>query len=115
MSRKHLQELISNLQEFYKCPTCETSYHFDDIKLLGQIDNYCFVQLSCHHCSLPVLATVAVGEKKTKAKAKERRQSDLRPREESKFIRKGMITAGEIAGFHAFITSWSGSFNPPNK
>ena len=105
MTRKYLQELIKNLQEFYKCPTCDTNYHFDDIKFLGQIDQYCFVQLSCHHCSLPVLATVSVGEKKIGG----RRRSDLVGREKSKFMAKGEITADEIADFHRVLTSHSGS------
>ena len=31
MSRKQLQELIRNLQEFYACPSCETPYKSQDI------------------------------------------------------------------------------------
>ena len=60
MSHKNLQELIKNLQEFYKCPSCETNYHFEDIRFLGEIEVYCFVQLTCHECSLPLLATDVV-------------------------------------------------------
>jgi hypothetical protein len=105
MSRRHLQELIKNLQEFYKCPSCETHYHFDDIKVLGQIDQYCFVQLGCHSCSMPVLATVALGpQKRTK------RSTDLVRNESAKFARKGSISAGEIAEFHRFLTGLRGGF-----
>lgn len=96
MSRKYLQELIKNLQEFYKCPSCDTNYHFDDIKFLGEIDQYCFVQLTCHDCSMPVLATVAVG----KTPQGRKQPTDLVARERSKFVAKGAITAGEIAEFH---------------
>lgn len=104
MSRRYLQELIKNLQEFYKCPSCETHYHFDDIKVLGQIDQYCFVQLGCHSCSMPVLATVAVGaDKKTK-----KRSTDLGRYESAKFASKGSITADEIAGFHRYLTDLRG-------
>lgn len=99
MSNKHLQELIKNLQEFYKCPSCDTSYHFEDIKFLGEIEVYCFVQLTCHSCSLPVLATVSVNGKTGKA-----RRSDLRNGEEAKFAAKGVISAGEIAEFHRYIS-----------
>ena len=105
MSKKNLQELIKNLQEFYKCPSCETHYHFDDIKVLGQIDQYCFVQLACHSCSMPVLATVSLGPKTTSRK----RWTDLKPSEGTKFARKGAITADEIAGFHRFLTDMHGS------
>ncbi len=107
MSRKYLQDLIKNLQEFYKCPTCDTNYHFDDIKFLGQIDQYCFVQLSCHNCSLPVLATVSAGEKKLGG----RKKTDLRSKEKAKFATKGQISSDEIAGFHAFIRDFQGSLS----
>ena len=99
MQPKYLQELIRNLQEFYKCPSCETNYHFDDIRFLGEIDLYCFVQLSCHNCSLPVLATVSVN-----GKGGGKRKTDLRQSEEAKFASKGAITAGEIAEFHRWIS-----------
>ncbi len=95
MSRKYLQELIRNLQEFYKCPSCGTAYHFDGIKYLGQIEHYCFVQLNCHSCSMPVLATVAVGKSSAS-----HQKSDLGQRERSRFSKLGAITADEIAEFH---------------
>ena len=100
MPPKYLQELIKNLQEFYKCPSCDMAYNFADIKFLGEIESYFFVQLSCHECSLPVLATVAVNGKTSTSK----RKSDLKRSEEAKFAAKGIITAGEIAEFHRFVT-----------
>ena len=99
MQPKHLQELIRYLQEFYKCPSCETNYHFDDIRFLGEVDLYCFVQLSCHNCSLPVLATLSVN-----GKVGGKRGSDLRQSEEAKFAAKGAISAGEIAEFHRWMS-----------
>ncbi len=104
MSRKYLQELIKSLREFYKCPSCGTNYYLDDIKFLGEIDSYCFVQLSCHECSLPVLATVSEG-----GKGVLKAQSDLGKTEETRFIDKGEITSDEIAEFHRFITGFRGS------
>ena len=100
MHPKYLQELIKNLQEFYKCPSCDTNYHFDDIRFLGEVEAYCFVQLSCHSCSLPVLATVSVNGKSGGAK----RKSDLKQSEEAKFASKGAISASEIAEFHRWVT-----------
>lgn len=101
MSRKYLQELIKNLQEFYKCPSCDTNYHFDDIKFLGQIDQYCFVQLSCHSCSMPVLATVSVGTEPVGKPPKK----DVKQAEEARFTKRGAISSLEIAEFHRFLTS----------
>ncbi|MBW4061341.1 hypothetical protein HJC99_02095 [Candidatus Saccharibacteria bacterium] len=99
MQPRYLQELIKNLQEFYKCPSCETNYHFDDIRFLGEIDLYCFVQLSCHSCSLPVLATVSVN-----GKGNAKHKTDLKQNEEAKFATKGAISAGEIAEFHRWVS-----------
>jgi hypothetical protein len=105
MSRKYLQELIRNLQEFYKCPSCDTNYFFDDIKFLGEIDQYCFVQLSCHQCSMPVLATVSVQAGEATPK---RGKNELTAAEKRKFSSRGAISAAEIAEFHRFISDWEG-------
>ena len=99
MRPQYLQDLVKQLQEFYKCPSCDTNYHFDDIRLLGENDLYCFVQLSCHGCSLPVLATFSVDDKTPGL-----RKTDLARNEEAKFAIKGEISASEIAEFHRYIT-----------
>lgn len=107
MSRKHLQELIQSLQEFYKCPSCDTSYHLDDITFLGEVNSYCFVQLSCHDCSLPVLTTIAADGTMPK-----RAKSDLGRAEVAKFAAMGAISADEIAEFHRYISGHRGGFKP---
>jgi C4-type Zn-finger protein len=106
MSRKHLQDLIKNLQEFYKCPSCDTSYYLDDITYLGELNQYYFVQLNCHECSLPVLATVSMG-----GKAPKRTKTDLQSSEEAKFATMGAISATEIAEFHRYISRRRGGFS----
>lgn len=110
MSRKHLQDLIKNLQEFYKCPSCDTSYYLDDITYLGELNQYCFVQLNCHECSLPVLATVSMGGKTAK-----RSSTDLKQAEEAKFAAMGAISADEIADFHRYISRRKGGFSRSRK
>ncbi len=105
MSRKHLQDLINNLQEFYKCPSCDTSYFLEDITYLGELNQFCFMQLNCHECSLPVLATISTG-----GKAPKRTKTDLRSAEEVKFASMGAITPGEIADFHRYISRKRGGF-----
>lgn len=99
MRPRYLQELIRNLQEFCKCPSCDTDYRFADIRFLGEIDLHCFVQLSCHNCSLPVLATVSVN-----GQGPGGRKGDLKQSEEVKFAGKGAISASEIAEFHRWIS-----------
>lgn len=106
MQPKYLQEMIKTLQELYKCPSCETNYHFDDIRVLGDLDPYCFIQLSCHSCSLPVLATISSDAGKPGSK----RKTDLRHTEEVKFASRGVITASEIAEFHRSLGKVKRSF-----
>ena len=106
MSRKHLQDLIKNLQEFYKCPSCDTSYYLDDIRYLGELNEFCFVQLTCHDCSLPVLTALSVSGKTPK-----RTKTDLRQAEEVKFASMGEISADEIADFHRYISRKRGGFS----
>ena len=106
MSRKHLQDLIKNLQEFHKCPSCDTSYFFEDITYLGELNQYCFVQLTCHECSLPVLATYPV-----QGRVAKRSNTDLGKAEEAKFAAMGAISADEIASFHRYITRRKGGFS----
>jgi hypothetical protein len=105
MSRKHLQDLIKNLQEFYKCPSCDTSYHLDDITYLGELNQFYFVQLNCHECTLPMLATVSIDGKTPK-----RTKTDLQSAEEAKFASMGAISANEIAEFHRYISRRRGGF-----
>ncbi len=130
MTRKYLQELIKTLQEFYKCPACDTNYFFDDIKFLAQIDQSCYAQLTCHECTMSVVATVTVGGaqpldpqtmQEAQAKLRERVAkseqpgSDLTGRERTKFTKRGAITASEVAGFHSFISKYRGGLKKLTK
>jgi len=105
---KNLQDLIRNLQVFYKCPSCGASYIHDDIAFLGRVEEHCFMQLTCHDCSLPVLATVFLQSELEKA-AKQNssrlgRKADLGYKERSLFLDKGPISSQEIASFHLYLT-----------
>jgi len=68
------------------------------------------MQLSCHECSLPVLATVMLnGAEQAEPEAEKvksyHKKTDLKPREKAKFKAKGAITASEIAEFHLSLSS----------
>ncbi|HSX41358.1 MAG TPA: hypothetical protein VLF21_01855 [Candidatus Saccharimonadales bacterium] len=101
----NLQELIKNLQQFYKCPSCDASYYLDDINFLGELNHFYFVQMNCHECSLPMLATVS-----TSGKTINRSKTDLKQAEEAKFAAMGAISASEIADFHRFLSRKKGGF-----
>lgn len=107
---------------------CGANYKSDDIKFLGQVDNHCFMQLHCHACSVPVLATVFLSDKpeevgidsakipKAPLSGRARsRASDLKPREKARFVAKGSIASAEIADFHLFLSSYQGNFNRLSK
>lgn len=109
MKSKNLQDLIKNLQVFYKCPSCGASYIHNDIVFLGRVEEHCFMQLTCHDCSLPVLATVFLQADLEKASIKQApsrlgRKADLGYKERAKFIERGAISSQEIASFHLYLT-----------
>ncbi len=112
MNGKNLQELISNLQIFYKCPSCGSRYKHDDITFLGRVDEHCFMQLSCNECSLPILATVLLGSqltKKSKGKVSKSfggkiQKNDLSGKEKRHFSQLSPISADEIANLHLYLT-----------
>ena len=108
MKSKNLQDLIKNLQVFYKCPSCGASYIHEDIAFLGKVEEHCFMQLTCHDCSLPVLATVflqsEIEQAAKKSSSRLGRKADLGHKERADFISRGAITSQEIAAFHLNLT-----------
>jgi hypothetical protein len=107
----HLQELIKSLREFYRCPSCEGDYLPDDIRFLGEVESYCFMQLSCRGCSLPVLAMVGTGKYAVGMRVT---ADDLLPGESVRFSGREVISASEIADFYRWIAK-AKSFSVNNK
>ncbi len=66
------------------------------------------MQLTCHDCSLPVLATVFLQSELERAGKQSTsrlgRKADLGHREKSKFLDRGPISSEEIATFYMHIT-----------
>lgn len=121
MNGKSLQELIYNLQVFYKCPSCGSQYRHEDITFLGRVDEHCFMQLTCDECSLPILATVLLGtqiNKHTPSKNKKQpsistklASSDLIRGEKKHFNTLPPISAHEIADLHLYLINHSTDLN----
>lgn len=116
LTSKNLQELIKNLQVFYKCPSCDGSYRLNDIKFLGKVDSHCFMQLSCRTCSLPVLATVFLTENNQVDPAsvparpkRSKSRTDLKSGEKTRFMAMEPISSAEIADFHLQISAYTGN------
>lgn len=105
MQPQYLRELIKNLQELYRCPSCDAGYRFDDIRFLAEVETYCFVQLSCNKCSLPVVATVNVVSNGRRAGVRPPVDATVRAVRARKPGRDyGEISASEIAEFHRWIS-----------
>lgn len=113
MNARSLQELIKNLRIFYKCPSCGNAYRQADIVFLGRIEEHCFMQLSCQHCTLPILATVLVAKEGGMAAVeltansgptKRRNISDLKPAEKTHFRGAQAIESAEIAELYRFLS-----------
>ncbi len=118
MNGKNLQELIKNLQVFYKCPSCGAQYQHEDITFLGRIDEHCFMQLTCTACSLPILATVLLSgqleSKKTKSShyyGSKLRKNDLEKGEKQRFSSLSPINSSEVADLHLYLTSHTTDLN----
>jgi len=65
------------------------------------------MQLTCHDCSLPVLATVFLQseiEQAAKGSSRMGRKLDLGYKERAAFIKRGPISSQEIATFHLNLT-----------
>ena len=121
MNGKNLQELIKNLQVFYKCPSCGSQYRHEDITFLGRVDEHCFMQLTCDACSLPILATVLLSSDIVPAKASPATQSDkltqkaqarynrsdLVRGEKQRFASSEAIDSAEIAELHLYLSDHS--------
>lgn len=112
MNGKNLQELIKNLQVFYKCPSCGAQYKHEDITFLGRIDEHCFMQLTCTTCSLPILATVLLSSqlqnkpnKKKHYYGEKVRKNDLGRGEKQRFSSYAPISSSEVADLHLYLTS----------
>jgi len=111
---KNLQELIKNLQVFYKCPSCGSQYQHEDITFLGRVDEHCFMQLTCTECSLPILATVLLssqlGNQLSNASmpdsfyANKINKPDLSRGEKKHFSTFEPISAVEIAELHLYLS-----------
>lgn len=79
------------------------------------------MQLSCHGCSLPVLATVFLNSKKSssikkgKKLAASSKKTDLNPKEKQRFKKKGIISSEEIAELYLFLDNYKGGLENLSK
>jgi hypothetical protein len=113
LNSKNLQELIKNLRIFYKCPSCGAAYRGGDIVFLGRVEEHCFMQLTCHDCSLPILATILTNLQvngATATVAKQKPRTDLKPREKRQMLDQGVISSSEIAEFYHYLNQGSGDY-----
>ena len=82
---------------------------------LGRVEEHCFMQLTCHDCSLPILATILTnlsldGTLNAPEKAPKKRRSDLKPKERQVLLGRGEINSGEIADFYQYLCQGSGDY-----
>jgi hypothetical protein len=98
--RVDLRAIIKGMREIVRCPSCNAEYSTSDIKLIGWVEENCFLRLLCGCCSLSAVAMV-------NAKDQVRCQTGHKFLGEVKGVAEvegGAITALEIAEFHRRIT-----------
>lgn len=103
MDRKKFLDLIKNLQNIMKCPSCGAVYTVDEMQFMGSQDGYFLLSMTCTKCSLPVWVNFFAGE------APIRPITDLTIMD-MELVSRPAIEANEVIEFHKHIRSFDGNF-----
>lgn len=106
---KKFEELIKNIRAMIKCPHCGSRYNKENINIAGQMGQAVLVQLNCHVCKMPVMATIVAKDIKN--------NDDLISSEpfahvegSSNNVSGETISSDEIIEMHDFLNTFSGDF-----
>lgn len=97
--RVDLQTIIKGMRDIVRCPSCSAEYSMSDIKLIGWVDDNCFLRLMCVDCSLSAVAMVSSPDQIANMA-----RGELSAGEKTRTAGEGVITALEIAEFHRRMT-----------
>lgn len=102
MDRKKFFELLKNLQNIMRCPSCGSLYNIDEMNYIGNKDGYLLLSMTCANCALPVWVNFFAGNQ---------------PKMVTDFgfldmglVTQGPITTDEVIDFHRFIKNFNGDF-----
>jgi len=104
VDEKKFLNLIKNLQNIMRCPSCGAVYAFEQINFVGQQDGYFLLSMNCTKCSLPVWVNFFVGTPNEKIPASDLTYLDF------ELSQKEPITENEVIEFHSFVKVFDGDF-----
>lgn len=102
MDRKKFIELLKNLQNIMRCPSCGSIYNIDEMNFIGNKDGYLLLSMTCTSCALPVWVNFFAG---TQPKI----STDLNVSELERLSAEP-ISHDEVIEFHRFIKNFDGNF-----
>jgi len=104
MNEKHFLNLLKNLQNIMRCPSCGAVYSVEEMQFMGNQDGYFLLSMTCTSCNLPVWVNFFAGTAPGKAL-----NSDLGVYDYS-LLDQPAITGNEVIDFHKFIKQFNGDF-----
>jgi hypothetical protein len=61
MDKKKFLDLLKNLQNIMRCPSCGAIYDVQEVQFIGSQDGYFLLSMTCSSCSLPVWVNFFAG------------------------------------------------------
>lgn len=103
MDKKKFLELLKNLQNIMRCPSCGAIYDVQEVQFIGSQDGYFLLSMTCSSCSLPVWVNFFAGPNSAKP------ISDLSIKDFD-LAKKEPISQNEVIDFHLFLKNFDGDF-----
>lgn len=108
MDKKKFLELLQNLQNIMRCPSCGAIYDVQEVQYIGSQDGYFLLSMTCSSCSLPVWVNFFAGGNAPKP-ITDLTVFDL------ELSKKAPITRDEVINFHLFLKEFNGDFKKALK
>lgn len=109
MDRKKFFDLLKNLQNIMRCPSCSAVYDVSEMQYVGNHDGHFLLSMTCSKCSLPVWVNFFAGGNPVIAPSTDLTINDF----ELSF--KNPISGNEVISFHQFISKFDGDFSSAFK
>jgi hypothetical protein len=108
MDKKKFLDLLKNLQNIMRCPSCGAIYDVQEVQFIGSQDGYFLLSMTCSSCSLPVWVNFFAGGVAPKP-VSDLTVSDLH------LVKREPITENEVIDFHLFVKGFDGDFKKKLK
>ena len=103
MDSSQFFDLIKNIYNVLKCPSCGEVYEINEIQFLGHFDGLLLMQLNCKKCKLPVSVNFYAADKATTTKRKFIEKME-------DYSQKDPVSTDEVILFHKSLKKFEGNF-----